>query len=126
MDPTQIITLISALGGSAIIGAVLDYFRNRKKLKAEGRVAESTASSQIGLVSVQELEAKLGYLNRVISVLEQHNVRLEADLDQGYELNTRLNQRVRELADRCDSLERAVRKLCSENDLDPDKYLGVG
>lgn len=123
MGPDGIITIISAILGSGVFVAVINYFSTRKKLASEGRVAEATTNSQIGLVSVQELEAKLGYLNRVISVLEQHNVRLEGDLDQQYQMNTQLNARVRELMHRCDQLETIVRKLCIENGLDADRYL---
>ncbi len=124
MDATNIITVISAVLGSGVVVAVVNYLSTRRKLSIEGDIAEATQKSQIGLVSVQELEAKLGYLSRVISVLEQHNVRLEGDLDQQYQMNTQLNARVRELMFRCDMLESLVRRLCYENGLDADKYLG--
>ncbi len=123
MKAEQIITIISAILGSSVIGVAVNYLQNRRKLGAEGRVAQATERVQIGLVSVQELEAKLGYLNRVISVLEQHNVRLEGDLDNQYQMNTQLNARVRELMQRCDQLEMIVRRLCVENGLDADRYL---
>ncbi len=123
MKAEQIITIISAILGSSVIGVAVNYLQNRRKLSAEGRVAQATEKVQIGLVSVQELEAKLGYLNRVISVLEQHNVRLEGDLDNQYQMNTQLNARVRELMQRCDQLEMIVRRLCIENGLDADRYL---
>lgn len=123
MKSSEIITLISAISASGALVTVLNYFTNRKKINAEGAIAAATAPSQIGLVSVQELEAKLNYLNRVISVLEQHNVRLEGDLDQQYQMNTQLNARVRELMHRCDQLESIVRKLCIDSGLDPDRYL---
>lgn len=102
---------------------MVNFLTQRKKLRAEGLVAEGSARAQMGLVSVQELEAKLGYLSRVISVLEQHNIRLEGDLDQQYTMNTQLNARVRELMHRCDQLESVVRRLCIEANLDPDKYI---
>lgn len=123
MDANQVITIISALGGSGVVVALIEFFKNRRKLAAEVRVAEKTTDAQVGLVSVQELEAKLGYLNKVIVVLEQHNIRLEAEVDQQYTLNTTLNARVRELSMRCDRLEMVVRKLCIDNGLDPERYL---
>lgn len=123
MEPDQWITLISAVGGSGVLIAILDFFKNRRKMSVETRVAESTATSQVGLVSVQELEAKLGFLNKVISVLETHNVRLEKEVDDTYAMNTALNTRVRELSMRCDKLEMIVSKLCRENGLDPALYL---
>ncbi len=124
MKAEQTISIITAALGSGVFVAVVNFFSTRRKLSIEADVAESTAKSQIGLVSVQELEAKLGYLNRVISVLEQHNVRLEGDLDSQYQMNTQLNARVRELMLRCDLLESVVRRLCVENGLNADKYLG--
>ncbi len=123
IKPELIITGISAVLGSSVIGVVIGFFQQRKKLSAEGEVAQSTKNAQIGLVSVQELEAKLGYLNRVITVLEQHNVRLEGDLDATYQMNTQLSARVRELTHRCDQLEALVRKLCFENGLNVERYL---
>ncbi len=123
MKSEQIITILSSLLGSGVIIAVLNYFNTRRKAGVEGRVAEATEKVQIGLVSVQELEAKLGYLNRVISVLEQHNVRLEGDLDNQYQMNTQLNSRVRELTHRCDQFEAIIRRLCLENGLNADALL---
>lgn len=125
MKASEMITLVSVVLGSGIVTAIGNHFLNRRKLRAEGNVAEATQKMQIGLVSVQELEAKLGYLSRVITVLEAHNIRLENDLDQQYQMNERLNGRVRELMYRCDKLEMIVRRLCVENNIDADKLLGI-
>ncbi len=123
METEAIITLVSAVAGSASLTTIFQYFINRRKQKVDVNVSERTENAQVGLVSVQELEAKLGFLNRVIHVLEQHNVRLQGEVDYQWEQNVQLNQRVRELANRCDLLESIVRKLCIENELDVEKLL---
>ncbi len=141
---SDVISVISAALGSGVLITVVNYLSQRRKLRAEGQVAEATAASQIGLAGTKEIEAKLNLLHRIIEVLEQHNVRLEADLDQQFSMNTKLHTQVRELIvagdeqhiinsklsernaellRRCERLEEAIRRVCAEVGLDADKYM---
>ena len=117
------LSLISALAGSAVLTTLISFFQTKRKQGAEGRVAEKTESFQVGIVEAQEWDAKLGILQRVIAVLEQHNDRIEKDLDHQYDLNTRLTARVRELEASRDKFESVIRKLCMEAGVDPNLYL---
>lgn len=123
METEQILTIIGSIAGTGIFGTIGVYFRDRKKLRSAARIAKSTEPAQIGIVSVQELEAKLGLLNRVIAALETHNTRLEKDRDESFVREEQLAFKVRTLQTRCDMLESLVRKLCRDAGINPDDYL---
>lgn len=130
MNSAQVITVITAVLASSVVGAMITFLQTRRKIKAEGDVASATIQSQVAMVGVQELEAKLNYLSKVIEVLEKENVRLEkqnvrldTDISDEQTRNAKLADRVRVLTDRCDRYEIVIRKLCVDNGLDYETYL---
>lgn len=123
MNPEIIITILSAVGSLGIGGAAIGWWRDRKKLASAARIAKSTEPAQIGIVSVQELEAKLGLLNRVIAALETHNTRLEKDRDESFLREEQLSFKLRSVQARCDILESVIRRLCIDMGKNPDDYL---
>ncbi len=130
MNAANIMTVITSLLGSGVVIAVLQYLQNRRKSSAEGQVAEGTARAQIGIVTVQELESRLGFLNKIIVALEAANIRLEAsslkienENEELFIMNSQLKDRVAELARKCEQYESLLRRICRENGIDPDLYM---
>ncbi len=130
MSSENFITIISAVLGSGVVVALLQFLQTRRKNRAEGDVAVATTQSQVALVGVQELEAKLNYLSKVIEVLEKENLRLEkqnlrldSDINEEQLRNTKLADRMRTLEVTCDKYEVVIRKLCIELGYDFETYL---
>lgn len=124
MNTSETITIISAVIASGALVTVIQGVQKYREQRSKDRIAEAVEGPQINLVGVQDLEARLNYLNRIITVLEAHNVRLEGDLDQQYAMNGKLASRVRELEDIVYRMETVLRRVCAENGLDYQKIIG--
>lgn len=104
-------TLVGALGVGALLKTFITLLADRRKLKVQNNIAEATQNSQIGIMNVQELETKLGYITKIVEFLEVRNKGLQEELQAAYVQNHELNLRVREQAEEIRKLHDQVRDL---------------
>lgn len=100
-DSQTVISLITALGLGGIIQAIIDYFRNRRKVDSD---AERT-----------EAETSLVYLRAVIEGLNADRVRLQQELDTERADKAIMRRRIRELEDEVDAVRisaRDTQRMC--------------
>lgn len=114
----DLIAIISAVGGGAIITTVIRYFIQRPMVRVQQRIANLTEPAEVGRAYLVELESRLTYLNGIIETLKAENKRLAANYES--EVMSRESERQRneilrkqyyELAERLDRTEWEVREL---------------
>ncbi len=105
----QIIAIITAMGGGAILSSIIDWLRNRKKIASE--------------VDRQDLDKELAKLKTVIERLDADNARsfaerdrLAAELSMEQSRSSDLRKRVRELEDEVDGVRRSAREMQTKCD----------
>lgn len=116
---------ITAIGGAAVIAAVLTYLADRRRKQAEGRVAQGTVHAGIVTGNMAALQAQLAYLEKIIDNVDKHNTKLQRELEEAEERERKWAGRVRELeeevaslkrssaavTERCEALESRIRQL---------------
>lgn len=107
MSLTLVLSSFGALGGLAGLAGLLQFLRDRRSVKIRDNISEQTQDEQIEAITINNLEKKLLYLERVIETLTKQNERLE-------ERDARRLQRIQELEDRLDTAMTTMRQMKRE------------
>lgn len=120
--------LLAALGGLAGFGAILNWWVERRRKRAEGDVAEQSVTPHVQMNNVASLQAQLAYLEKIINNISAHNDKLQKEIEDSELRSQRQNMRIRELEEevalvrknaralqeQCDDLERKLNHLITE------------
>lgn len=120
MNAALLAQVVAALGGGALVQAVMTYLRDRRQIKASGDVAEASKSFQVEAVGLGTMEAKLAYLQRLLDSMDKQHARMQAQLEATQGERAALETQNRELRERCWRLEQEVqdvRTKCRELDV---------
>lgn len=137
MNTESVVTIVAAFAGSGAIVTITNYITGRRKANVDSRIAEQSEHSQVAIIGMQEMEAKLKYFSQIISdlqgsvsSLQQRNELTLQESDRAYERYIKVSQANRELADKIleqeekiDHLIQVIRRLCKLADLDASIYL---
>lgn len=120
MSATVVAQLVAALGGGALVQAVISYLRDRRQIKANGDIAAAATPFHIEAVGLETMEAKLAYLQKLLDSMDKQNARMQAQLEATQGERAALETQNRELRQRCWRLEEEVqdvRTKCRELDM---------
>lgn len=113
---------LTALVTSGIMVGIIDLFKDRRKRRAEGAVAERTVSAQARSADLSAIQQEVATLHGLVEIhqaqaeyafqrAEKAEKQRQQDLDNAEERDRKRLARIRELEEQVDNLQSRLREM---------------